>query len=55
MFLIPTGVDTDNTHSDEYDVPKKVATQTPKAYAKQQDEFGLDLDDYIASIPMEKD
>lgn len=22
MFLIPTGVDTDNTHSDEYDVPK---------------------------------
>ena len=56
MFLIPTGVDTDNTHSDEYDVPaKKVATQTPKAYAKQQDEFGLDLDDYIASIAMEKD
>lgn len=23
MFLIPTGVDTDNTHSDEYDVPAK--------------------------------
>ena len=23
MFLIPTGVDTDDTHSDEYDVPKK--------------------------------
>lgn len=22
MFLIPTGVDTENTHSDEYDVPK---------------------------------
>lgn len=29
MFLIPTGVDTDNTHSDEYDVPgKKTYTQT---------------------------
>lgn len=29
MFLIPTGVDTDNTHSDEYDVPaKKVNTPT---------------------------
>ena len=27
MFLIPTGVDTDNTHSDEYDVPKKVETK----------------------------
>ena len=23
MFLIPTGVDTDNTHSDEMDVPQK--------------------------------
>lgn len=28
MFLIPTGVDTDNTHSDEYDVPKKKETKT---------------------------
>ena len=28
MFLIPTGVDTDNTHSDEYDVPKKKETYT---------------------------
>ena len=29
MFLIPTGVDTDNTHSDEYDVPaKKTYTTT---------------------------
>jgi len=27
MFLIPTGVDTDNTHSDEYDIPK-VAPKT---------------------------
>ena len=25
MFLIPTGVDTDNTHSDEYDIPKAPA------------------------------
>lgn len=23
MFLIPTGVDTDNTHSDDHEVPKK--------------------------------
>lgn len=31
MFLIPTGVDTENTHSDEYDVPKNTpkATTTP--------------------------
>lgn len=29
MFLIPTGVDTDNTHSDEYDVPPK-APQKPQ-------------------------
>lgn len=31
MFLIPTGVDTDNTHSDEYDVPAK------KTYTTTQD------------------
>ncbi len=54
MFLIPTGVDTDNTHSDEYDVPAK-KEYTQKQYAKQQDEHWLDLDDYIASIAMEKD
>lgn len=30
MFLIPTGVDTDNTHSDEYDVPAKKTTQDKK-------------------------
>lgn len=28
MFLIPTGVDTDNTHSDEYDVPPKAKRYT---------------------------
>lgn len=60
MFLIPTGVDTDNTHSDEYDVPAKTTTtNTPKPYskpyAKAQDEFWLNLDDYIASMAMEKD
>jgi hypothetical protein len=27
MFLIPTGVDTDNTHSDEYDVPRSKNTR----------------------------
>lgn len=35
MFLIPTGVDTDNTHSDEYDVPKnppKSLTTTEKKW-----------------------
>lgn len=30
MFLIPTGVDTDNTHSDEYDVPKTTPKQEKK-------------------------
>lgn len=52
MFLIPTGVDTDNTHSDEYDVPKKVE---PKQYTKKKDEYWMDLDDYIDSMKMEKD
>ena len=28
MFLIPTGVDTDNTHSDEYDIPKTPSKQS---------------------------
>lgn len=56
MFLIPTGVDTDNTHSDEYDVPKKVETkEVKKEYVKKQDEDWLTLDDYIDSIKMEKD
>ena len=56
MFLIPTGVDTDNTHSDEYDVPKKVErNEVKKEYVKKQDEDWLTLDDYIDSIKMEKD
>jgi len=32
MFLVPTGVDTDNTHSDEYDVPKKTAYVADKVW-----------------------
>lgn len=33
MFLIPTGVDSDNTHSDEYDVPKvKQASQDDRSW-----------------------
>lgn len=51
MFLIPTGVDTDNTHSDEYDVPAKKTT----TYTRKADEYGLTLDDYIDSINMESD
>ena len=32
MFLIPTWVDTDDTHSDEYDIPKKnIKENKPKA------------------------
>ncbi len=45
MFLIPTWVDTDNTHSDEYDVPKKKAKQSN----------WLTFSDYVESIRMEKD
>lgn len=30
MFLIPTGVDTDNTHSDEYDIPAVAKKEYPK-------------------------
>lgn len=52
MFLIPTGVDTDNTHSDEYDVPAKKTTTT---YSRKADEYGLTLDDYIENINMESD
>lgn len=39
MFLIPTGVDTDNTHSDEYDVPKKTTktiVDTPSGWTKEK-------------------
>lgn len=41
MFLIPTGVDTDSTHSDEYDVPQKVA---PKTYPNDDKEWFNDSD-----------
>jgi len=34
MFLIPTWVDTDDTHSDEYDIPKSKKQETPKAQEK---------------------
>lgn len=45
MFLIPTGVDTDNTHSDEYDVP---ASKT-----KVEDDW-ITLQDYIESMKLAK-
>jgi hypothetical protein len=52
MFLVPTGVDTDDTHSDDHPIPKK--TTTPKTeYARKTDEHGLTLDDYIENINME--
>jgi len=35
MFLIPTWVDTDNTHSDEYDVPPKKTYQQAEADDKE--------------------
>lgn len=45
MFLIPTGVDTDDTHSDDLPVPKRKA---------KQDNW-LTFQDYVDSIRMEKD
>ncbi len=45
MFLIPTGVDTDNTHSDEYDVPK--------SKTKIEDDW-ITLQDYIDSMKKAK-
>lgn len=38
MFLVPTGVDTDNTHSDEYDIPKtqKTIQSEEKEWFKQE-------------------
>jgi len=54
MFLVPTGIDTDNTHSDEYDVPAKKGT-TGWTYTKKADSYGLTLDDYIDNINMESD
>jgi hypothetical protein len=32
MFLVPTGVDTDDTHSDDHPIPKK-AEYAPKSYS----------------------
>lgn len=54
MFLIPTGVDTDNTHSDEYDVPKTAPKTVEKTtYQQKSDEHWLTLDDYVENIKME--
>ena len=54
MFLVPTGVDTDDTHSDDHPIPKK--TTAPKTeYARKTDEHWLTLDDYIDNINMEAD
>lgn len=52
MFLVPTGVDTDDTHSDDLPTPKKT-TATKAEYARKTDEHGLTLDDYIDNINME--
>ena len=47
MFLIPTGVDTDNTHSDEYDVPRAKNT------VKIEDDW-VTVQDYIDSMKLAK-
>lgn len=44
MFLIPTGVDTDNTHSDEYDVPAK------KTYTTTQEKKWFNFPDLERAI-----
>ena len=44
MFLIPTGVDTDNTHSDEYDVPRRTVVE---------DDW-ITVQDYIDSMKLAK-
>ena len=43
MFLIPTGVDTDNTHSDEYDVPHKAKRYTEVQRLASFIQFDADL------------
>ena len=48
MFLIPTWVDTDNTHSDEYDIPKKKTADSFPWKPKELIEF-------IEEIREEKD
>ena len=51
MFLIPTGVDTDNTHSDEYDVPPKA-----KPKYEENDYSGKpQITDYINRMKSTKD
>lgn len=50
MFLVPTGGDTDNTHSDEYDVPKKAETKTYKTPVWQKEFM-----EYIEEIKKEND
>jgi len=51
MFLIPTGVDTDNTHSDEYDVPKKTTRVESKI---KTDSDWATMQDYIESMKKAK-
>ena len=43
MFLCPTGIDTDNTHSDDYDVPAK---QKPLFTESQLDSLKQVKDEY---------
>jgi hypothetical protein len=42
MFLIPTWVDTDDTHSDDYDVPKKQFKKTKTTETKQKPKSSTD-------------
>jgi hypothetical protein len=59
MFLIPTGVDTDNTHSDDHEVPKAPIKSTPTGWyaekkwlnfrdLKQAIEWGTDTEALLA-------
>jgi hypothetical protein len=48
LFLVPTGEDTDNTHSDSYAVPK---TKTEKQVYK----WKLDVMDYVTRVKEEDD
>lgn len=48
MFLIPTGVDTDNTHSDDIEVPK---TQTStKIFPKTESKRWLNYKDFVSIV-----
>lgn len=51
MFLIPTGVDTEDTHSDEYDVP---ATTPAKTKTKEIEDDWITVLDYIDSMQKSK-